>query len=90
MPTSAEVGEGVRIDAIMHLLKRKKKKSVVAVCGVFTDIVHQVQLYSNATSNFVFNNSYRNHAASTRFPRRDQGLSGSAHLLFTLTKYYKT
>lgn len=48
------------------------EKSVVAVCGVFIDIVHQVQLYSNATSNFVFNNSYRNHAASTRFPQRDQ------------------
>lgn len=52
--------------------EKKKKKSVVAVCGVFTDIVHRVQLYSNATSNFVFNNSYRNHAASTRFPRKDQ------------------
>lgn len=64
MPTSAEVGEGVRIDVIMQLLKRKKK-SVVAVCGVFTDIVHQVQLHSNATSNFVFNNWYRNHEAST-------------------------
>lgn len=68
MPTSAEVGEGVRIDAIMHLLKRKKKKSVVAVCGVFTDIVHQVQLHSNATSNFVFNNWYRNKQHQLDFP----------------------